>query len=188
MVHTKVRNRLAHQKLQKLVYVNYNLRIRLRDAGSYKEPDEDPFEKLMQLSLYEETNPIRDWMENGRSNAAPLLDEETTESDTPLPAHLVVDPTEASAPGSLVRWADKVVGETHLGKRKEKTLARKEPAKKLKGRVPSDESTASDNSHTSPPPEGDDGGDAAWQGGTSDAPVSPVRFTGTCNSICAVIS
>ncbi|TVU26044.1 hypothetical protein EJB05_28572, partial [Eragrostis curvula] len=89
LVHTKVRNRLTHQKLQKLVYVNYNLRIRLKEAGLFQPPQqEDPFEKLMELSLYDETNPIRDWMENGRSNATPLLDEEAADSDTPIPAGL----------------------------------------------------------------------------------------------------
>jgi hypothetical protein len=48
------------------VYVNYNLRIRLRQAGTY-ERNEDPFSKLMELSLYDKRNPIRDWMENGKT-------------------------------------------------------------------------------------------------------------------------
>jgi hypothetical protein len=29
--------------------------------------DEDPFSKLMELSLYDDMNPIRDWMENAKS-------------------------------------------------------------------------------------------------------------------------
>jgi hypothetical protein len=41
------------------MYVNYNLCIRLRQAGTY-ERDEDPFSKLMELSLYEDSNLIRD--------------------------------------------------------------------------------------------------------------------------------
>jgi hypothetical protein len=77
LIHTKVRNRLSYKKLHKLVYVNYNLRIRLRQAGTYKR-EEDPFKKLMELSLYDAQNPIRDWMEHGRSNEALLLDEEDT--------------------------------------------------------------------------------------------------------------
>jgi hypothetical protein len=52
--------------MNKLVYVNYNLRIHLRQARTY-EQDEDPFSKLMELSLYDDQNPIRDWMENGKS-------------------------------------------------------------------------------------------------------------------------
>jgi hypothetical protein len=46
------------------VYVTYNLRIHLRQARLYKR-DEDPFQKLMELPLYDDTNLIRDWMENG---------------------------------------------------------------------------------------------------------------------------
>jgi hypothetical protein len=40
--------------------------------------EEDPFDKLMELSLYDSQNPIWDWMEHGRSNKDPLLDEEDT--------------------------------------------------------------------------------------------------------------
>jgi hypothetical protein len=50
LIHTKVRNKLSYKKLHKLVYVNYNLCIHLRQAGTY-ERDEDPFSKLMELSL-----------------------------------------------------------------------------------------------------------------------------------------
>jgi hypothetical protein len=46
------------------MYVNYNLYIRLRQAGLYKR-EEDPFDKLMELSLYDAQNLIRDWMEHG---------------------------------------------------------------------------------------------------------------------------
>jgi hypothetical protein len=66
LIHTKVRNKLSYKKLHKLVYVNYNLRIHLRQTGTY-ERDEDPFSKLMELSLYDDSNLIRDWMENGKS-------------------------------------------------------------------------------------------------------------------------
>jgi hypothetical protein len=78
---------LSYKKLHKLVYVNY-LRIRLRQAGTYKR-EEDPFDKLMELSLYDAQNLIRDWMEHGRSNEAPLLDEEDTHSDTHMPSRVV---------------------------------------------------------------------------------------------------
>jgi hypothetical protein len=65
---------LSYKKLHKLVYVNYNLRIRLWQAGLYKR-EEDMFDKLMELSLYDAQNPIWDWMEHGRSNSGSLLDE-----------------------------------------------------------------------------------------------------------------
>jgi hypothetical protein len=66
LIPTKVHNKLSYKKLHKLVYVNYNIRIRLRQTGTY-ERDEDPFSKLMKLSLYDDRNSIRDWMENGKS-------------------------------------------------------------------------------------------------------------------------
>jgi chromatin remodeling complex protein RSC6 len=68
---------LSYKKLHKLVYVKYNIRIRLRQADMYKR-EEDPFDKLMELSLYDSQNPIQDWMEHARSNEDLLLDEEDT--------------------------------------------------------------------------------------------------------------
>jgi hypothetical protein len=72
-----------------LDYVNYNLRIHLRQADLYKR-EEDLFDKLMQLSLYDAQNPIREWMQHGRSNADPLLDEDT-QSDTPILSKIVTE-------------------------------------------------------------------------------------------------
>jgi hypothetical protein len=45
LVQTKVRNQLSHQKLHKLVYVNYNLRLRLKDAIGFTsvQGEEHPF-------------------------------------------------------------------------------------------------------------------------------------------------
>jgi chromatin remodeling complex protein RSC6 len=68
---------LSYKKLHKLVYVKYNIRIRLRQADMYKR-EEDPFDKLMELSLYDSQNSIQNWMEHARSNEDLLLDEEDT--------------------------------------------------------------------------------------------------------------
>jgi hypothetical protein len=88
LIHTKVRNWLSYKNLHKLVYVNYNLHICLRQAGLYKRED-DLFDKLMELSVYDSQNLIRDWMEHGRSNEDPLLGEEDTQSDTPILRRIV---------------------------------------------------------------------------------------------------
>jgi hypothetical protein len=90
LIHTKIRNRLSYNKLHKLVYVNYNLRICLRQAGLCKR-EEDLFDKLMELSLYDVQNPIRDLMEHGRSKADPLLDEEDTQSDATILSRIVTE-------------------------------------------------------------------------------------------------
>jgi hypothetical protein len=57
---------MLQKKLHKLVYVNYNLCICLRQVRTY-ERDEDPFSKLMEFPLYDDSNPIRDWMENNKA-------------------------------------------------------------------------------------------------------------------------
>jgi hypothetical protein len=81
---------LSYKKLHKLVYVNYNLCIHLWQAGLYKR-EEELFDKLMELPLYDAQNSIRDWMEHGRSNSSPLLDEEDTQSDTPILSRIVTE-------------------------------------------------------------------------------------------------
>jgi hypothetical protein len=128
-----------------LVYVNYNLRIQNNlDAVIRSTVDDDPFQRLMELTLNEDNNPLRDWMETGRSNAAPELDEEDTDSDVPLPTHLVTDTVNTP---DLQQWAATVVGDTHTGKRK-KQMTHTKKSKKIKGKgkrqVQSDESTDSD--------------------------------------------
>jgi hypothetical protein len=87
--------------------------------------DEGDFiDQLAQLSFYDEKNLVREWMEYGRSNRAPVLDEDDDEGDTPLPSHIV---TEHITPSDLRTstgdecisdWARRNVGDTHLGKRK----------------------------------------------------------------------
>src|SRR6266498_4088665 len=100
-IHTKVRNRLSYKKLHKLVYVNYNLRIQNNlDAGVRSTVDDDPFDRLMDLTLNDVDNPIREWMEAGRSVGVPELDEDYSDSDAPLLGHLV----SATVNPSDLRW------------------------------------------------------------------------------------
>ncbi|KAK3118492.1 hypothetical protein QOZ80_9BG0700110 [Eleusine coracana subsp. coracana] len=192
-----VRNKLSYRKLHKLVYVNYNLRIRLRQAELYKPPEDDPFDRLMELSLYDQSNLIRDWMEHGRSNAIPLLDEESTESDTPIPSRMVIEDDTSSELQRITRTSSlaKHVGDTHIGKRKLLSMRRKEKGKKqkktTKGKpVRSDDSTESDNGSptyqesddsSSASSAGDSDGTGGGPGGptpTSVPPSTSVHFTG----------
>jgi hypothetical protein len=89
LLHTKVRNRLSHKKLNRLVYVNYNLRLRLADVNPRRYDEEDFIDRFVEVSFYDCTNPVREWMEYGRSNLPPVLDEDSDEVDVPLPSHLV---------------------------------------------------------------------------------------------------
>jgi hypothetical protein len=103
--------------------------------------EEDSFHKLMELSLYDAQNLIRDWMEHDRFNADPLLDEE----DTPIPSRLVTEGDDditlrrITDKSSLVDWGDETIGDTHIGKRKLKTISKKGKAKKSKRVLESDE-------------------------------------------------
>jgi hypothetical protein len=89
-IHTKVRNRLTYKKLHKLLYVNNNVRIyNIIDGGSPYHDDDDPFNRLMELTLIDASNPIREWMEYARSTVQPELDEESPGTDAPIPSVMV---------------------------------------------------------------------------------------------------
>ncbi|XP_039795224.1 uncharacterized protein LOC120660673 isoform X2 [Panicum virgatum] len=70
LVHTKVRNRHGYEKLRKLVYVRHNLKQRLKHAGvgknQTKEKEADPCALLMDCTLFDESNPIMDWLNKPR--------------------------------------------------------------------------------------------------------------------------
>jgi hypothetical protein len=89
LLHTKVCNRLSHKKLNRLVYVNYNLRLRLANVNPRRYDEEDFIDRFAEVSFYDRSNPVREWMEYGRSNLPPVLDEDSDEVDVPLPSHLV---------------------------------------------------------------------------------------------------
>jgi hypothetical protein len=124
LLHTKVRNRLTHKKLNKLVYVNYNLRLRL-DVSTPSRDEGDFIDHLAHLSFYDEHHPVRDWFEYVRSNQEPVLDKDDDDDrDVPLPSHLGsdhVDPSDlrdTTGDDCISDWARRLVGDTHLGKRK----------------------------------------------------------------------
>jgi hypothetical protein len=83
---------LTYEKLHKLVYVNYNLRIQNNiDRGS--RHDDDLFNRLMELTLVDASNPIREWMERARSTVQPELDEESPDTDASISSAVVTATT-----------------------------------------------------------------------------------------------
>ena len=48
----------------------------------------DFIDQLAHLSFYDENNLVREWIEYGRSNRAPVLDEDDDDGDIPLPSIL----------------------------------------------------------------------------------------------------
>jgi hypothetical protein len=141
LLHTKVRNRLTHKKLNKLVYVNYNLCLRLKEVSGPSRDEGDFIDHLAHLSFYDEHHPVWEWFEYGRSNQEPVLDEDDDDGDVPLPSHLVsdhVDPSdlrETTGDDCISDWAHRVVGDTHLGKRKFQKGPTKGDPKRQRGQV-----------------------------------------------------
>jgi hypothetical protein len=81
---------LTYEKLHKLVYVNYNLRIQNSINGrSRYHDDDDPFDRLMELTLVDASNPIHEWMERARFTVEPELDKESSETNAPIPSVMV---------------------------------------------------------------------------------------------------
>jgi hypothetical protein len=114
-------------------------------------------------------------MELGRSNADLLVGEEDTKSDMSIPSRIMMqgdDPKtlqRITGKTSIVDWADETIGDTHIVKRKQKTITNKSKERNLKRVLRSDESTPSlghkppyqeSNDNTSVTDD-DDGGDGA---------------------------
>jgi hypothetical protein len=151
-IHTKLRNKLTHKKLNNLVYVNYNLRLRIQQANAQiRKEDDDPLQRLADLSFYDMNNQIKDWMDNAWSNACPELDEDSTESDAPVPSPLVTDLVDltdicrATEASSVAEWAEKNVGDSHIGKRKTRQQPKAPAAKKTKGKATTTRSRSVDS-------------------------------------------
>jgi hypothetical protein len=81
---------LTYEKLHKLVYVNYNIRIQNSiDGGSTYHDEDDPFNRLMELTLIDASNPIRKWMKRARYTVQPELDDEFTKTDALIPSSMM---------------------------------------------------------------------------------------------------
>jgi hypothetical protein len=106
-----------------LVYVNYNIRIQNSiDGGSRHDDDDDPFNRLMELTLVDASNPIREWMEHARSTVQPELDEESPDTDALISSVMVTATTHPrdlqyrTGLSSISEWARKNIGDSHREK------------------------------------------------------------------------
>ncbi|XP_028060037.1 uncharacterized protein LOC114263653 [Camellia sinensis] len=72
LIHTKTRNRLKYNKIQRLVFITYNMRLKLRHVKrSSQEEIDRSFNPVNLDYIFEEDDPISPWIEE-REN--PLLD------------------------------------------------------------------------------------------------------------------
>ncbi|XP_062207094.1 uncharacterized protein LOC133908895 [Phragmites australis] len=102
LVHTKLRNRLGYEKLYKLVYVHYNLKLCIQqfevDFQSLQEKEgPDPCSMMMDVALYDEGNPIMEWLCNSMSESTPTLDEYDDDLDWRTPSNFLIDKLQMEA-------------------------------------------------------------------------------------------
>uniref|UniRef100_A0ACD6ARX4 Uncharacterized protein n=1 Tax=Avena sativa TaxID=4498 RepID=A0ACD6ARX4_AVESA len=97
LMHAQARNQIAYEKLHKMVYVRYNLRLRTEQSETDTEEkygkenkEFDPFRMMMDVELYDKENPIMDWLNVPGSESLTLLDEEDG-CDPPTPSRAAVD-------------------------------------------------------------------------------------------------
>jgi hypothetical protein len=142
----------------------------------------------MELTLVDVSNPIRKWMERARSTVEPELDQESPETDAPIPSAMVTATTDPrdlqrrTGSQSTSQWARKNIGDSHKGKRRTYAMRPKRQSKTLNGRsVRSDATTEDDSSSRTSSDDGNnrddtDGGTAslAAQGGGHERPLSPL--------------
>ena len=120
-------------------------------------------------------------MKYGRSNRAPVLDEDDDDGDVPLPSHIVsdqinlLDLREAMGDDCISDWTRKHEGDTHLEKRKFQKGPTKGDPKRQKGKgkaaaklVSSDTSTDDGDGERSPPYQETEDSSSADDGDDSD--------------------
>ncbi|KAG8661099.1 hypothetical protein MANES_02G210140v8 [Manihot esculenta] len=72
LIHTKTRNRLKYQKLHALVFVHYNMRLKIRNVTRKSQQELDRSYDPINLDyIFEEDDPLNSWLEERES---PLLD------------------------------------------------------------------------------------------------------------------
>jgi hypothetical protein len=108
---------LLHKKLNKLVYVNYNLRLQLAEVDGPSVRDEGDFiDRFAHLSFCEQNNPLREWMEYG--NQHPVLDEADDDGDVFISSHIVTDHIkdsdlrDATGDECISDWTHRHMGDT----------------------------------------------------------------------------
>ncbi|RWW43636.1 hypothetical protein BHE74_00050681, partial [Ensete ventricosum] len=89
LIHMKVRNRLSYKRLEKLVYVHYNMQLKLRCAELDKKEPQELDVELIDLQLYnEDSEAMLEWVEATENQEDPLLDEA---GDSQRPSYFIIE-------------------------------------------------------------------------------------------------
>lgn len=124
LIHTKVRNRLGCAKLHKLVYVHYNLKLRIQQMEEDRpEIELDACGILMEVTLFDSENPIMDWLNRSSSEYKPIVDKGVV---PPKPSKVVINEVRLEKSSDVVLdkpinfWASKRKHPTYASKQKKK--------------------------------------------------------------------
>jgi len=82
--------------------VHYNLKLRiqqyeddihsLQDMQIQHEMDSDPYSMIMDVVVFDDRNPIMDWLVNSRSESTPTLDENVDgETEFAIPSRFIIE-------------------------------------------------------------------------------------------------
>ncbi|RWR91145.1 hypothetical protein CKAN_02028900 [Cinnamomum micranthum f. kanehirae] len=80
-IHTKSLNRLTMQKLEKLIFVHYNMRLRAKNLQRKENVDYDPINLDY---IFEEDDPLDEWLDEREDAVLPntdFLDESMVDVD-----------------------------------------------------------------------------------------------------------
>ena len=103
-MHIKLRNQLNYDKLHQLVFVHYNLKLCIQtfvtdmqnlqemQINKERERDSDPCSILIDVAMYDEGNPIIDWLCTSRSESVPtLVERDDRRPESPNPSRFVIE-------------------------------------------------------------------------------------------------
>ena len=82
MIHTKLRNRLAMKKLHKLVYVHYNVRLRVKNLIQERS-DEDFYNPIDLNRIFTDDDILNDWIREGEEPILPSDNLDWLDHDLP---------------------------------------------------------------------------------------------------------
>jgi len=64
----------------------------LQEMQVFKDTELDPYSVMIDCAMYDEGNPIMDWLCNSRSESTPILDEyDHNELESPIPSRVLMD-------------------------------------------------------------------------------------------------
>ena len=87
----KVRNKLSYRWLEKLVYIHYNIRVRLRYVKLDKEPMETKIDPINFQCYNEDSELMLEWVKAMENQEDPLFDEMR---DPPRPSRFIIEAIE----------------------------------------------------------------------------------------------